>query len=387
MGNFNENLDIVARNVDGSYKIINSFDGLDFNKAVCLCFGGNATTKASIASKLIRVVENGIGLKNDSGCVGSCDDVDVLSVVYPVNGFFESGELSKAQRFEIASNFFLNRVIDDNGKRLGFDEACRNMSRVTLFSHCHGAFEVEKIVDIFHELMLTKGYSPNEATKLLQNVWHISYAPDYPNIFTDKEKKIKTISFCSLKDGLLGDYYKEMYGKRLNGIDIILDGDQIKRSNLDELLKVIESGGYIDANSPLFNADWSVVKTESDGVNNNHSQLKVISSGLLNNKPLVVSLDDSVRNDEHEFGLLKRSEDDWKLIPRRFEVEGIQIKKYSPNCDCVSMMLFHSLAFSIASSIWSKNGEDELLPTKNLETLRDDLEFIRAGFSDELARY
>lgn len=355
-----------------------SLKSLDPEKPVCFCFGGNGTTDETVVGKLLTIVQNGLGLKVEDGVSGSSYDVDLVGVVYPMEGFFRSGALNKKLRADIAKGLLLSRVLGEDGERLSFEDACERMNKVTLFSYSHGALEVEKVVDIFHDMMLAKGFSKDESLGILSRIFHVSYAPDCPSIFEGQERKVKTINFLSLQDGLLGDYYQEMYDKKLNGIDVVLKGEKNKKSNVDEILEYIKQGKMIDANSPLFD----LVGCDFDE-KKEHKEINVFSSQLVNQKPLAIK-SSSAMHDEHNLGILKRSYEMWDLEPLLFcdAENGVvrEYKKASNNCDCISQMMFYSLARGVSRSIGGA-------PIDNMVDIKNELVGIRNSFSeDQLAK-
>lgn len=345
---------------------LNSFDP---ERPLCFCFGGNGTTDETVLGKLLTIVQNGLGLKVEEGLVGSSYDIDLAGVVYPLEGFFRSGALNKKLRADIAKGLLLSRVLGEDGERLSFEDACERMDKITLFSYSHGALEVEKVVDIFHDMMISKGYSNKEAIGVLNRIFHVSYAPDCPSMFEGQERKIKTVNFLSLQDGLLGDYYQEMYDKKLNGIDVVLKGEKNKKSNVDEILEYIKQGKMIDANSPLFDLVGCDLSEKKD-----YKEIHVFTSQLVNKKPFSIKNAEAM-HDEHNLGLLKRGYEMWDIEPLTFcsTEDGVvrEVSTVSDNSDCISQMMFYSLARGVARSCGGKPIEDMAQMKYALTEIRD----------------
>ena len=372
----NEGLTVIKRsNINDDRFAVEEVDlkTLD-SKVVCLCFGGNGTTDYVTASKLMKIVQDGVGLKSgESDCVANLSDVDILCPIYPIDGAFgRSDGLTSSQKNEFAEQFFLRRVLNESGNKLLVEEACKNMAKVTLFSYCLGATEVEAIIKNFYKQMLIKGYSVDEASEILGNIWHISFAPNVDDFHNKEAKKMKTIGFYSLKDDVFGDYYQEMYGKKLNGVDIVLKGDKRKKSNVEEVLESVKQGKAFDLKYVGDDVDLVSFKKKK------FTELNIFSSEFINNKPLN-AFD---FNYEHYLGILKRRFDNWQIRPQVFTVNNRDVEKVSGNCDCVSQMMFYSLAYSISGSVLEKIGMGKS-EDRDLMALRDDLEEIRDGFEEE----
>ncbi len=359
-----------------------SLNSLDPERTLCFCFGGNGTTDETVLGKLLTIVQNGLGLKVEEGLAGSSYDVDLAGVVYPLEGFFKSGALNRKMRADLSKDLLLRRVLDDNGERLSFEDACARMEKVTLFSYSHGALEVEKVVDTFHDMMMSKGFSDDEALGILGRIFHVSYAPDCPSMFEGQERKIKTVNFLSLQDGLLGDYYKEMYkkilqdqheedsDKMLNGVDIRLKGEKkVNKSSFDELMEYIKLGKMIDSSSPLFDFVGDDLSEKKD-----YKEIHVFTSQLVNKKPFSIK-NASAMHDEHNLGILKRGYEMWDLEPLTFcsaeDGRVREVLKTSDNADCISQMMFYSLARGVARSCGGRPIDDMTQMKNALVNIRD----------------
>ena len=189
------------------------FAEVNSGKTVLMCFGGNGTTDNAEAGRVMGFAINNIGVSNEPGCVGTFDDVDVYSVVYPYKevGDFKIGEMNADEHAELAQALFVSRVTTEEGDRLDLNEAKKNIGKMTLFSYCQGSTEISKIATFATMMMEVVGYSEDEISQIMDNVWHISYAPNYPKVFEEGLNPLKTITFGSLMDDVVGCYFDFLF--------------------------------------------------------------------------------------------------------------------------------------------------------------------------------
>ena len=88
------------------------------------------------------------------------------------------------------------RILDDNGKRLKFDEALKNIRRVNIVSHCHGGYVAMVLETMMNKRMEELGYSLNERDKITQQLLILGYNPDCPYVVS----KAKFIGIVSSQD-------------------------------------------------------------------------------------------------------------------------------------------------------------------------------------------
>lgn len=98
---------------------------------------------------------------------------------------------------EIYNNIIRDRISKNNGKtKLNVEEACKNLRKISIVAHCHGAFTALKIEEIMQENMKEIGYTKQEADKIQQQMFILAHAPACPLGVS----KSTMISFCSAAD-------------------------------------------------------------------------------------------------------------------------------------------------------------------------------------------
>lgn len=100
---------------------------------------------------------------------------------------------------EIYNKFIVNRISDEKGKRLPYDQASKNIRNLIILAHCHGAYTFLKLEEKMQQQMQELGYSKEERQKLQRDLFCVSYAPYCPLGVS----KSTTISFCCAKDNVV----------------------------------------------------------------------------------------------------------------------------------------------------------------------------------------
>lgn len=90
----------------------------------------------------------------------------------------------------------LHRITGKNGKRLSAEEACAQIRKLTIASHCHGAYTFLKLEEKMQRKMQELGYSAEEQSKIQHELLCITHAPDAPLGIS----KSTMISFVSAQD-------------------------------------------------------------------------------------------------------------------------------------------------------------------------------------------
>lgn len=124
---------------------------------------------------------------------------------------------------------FLNRISDKEGKRLSVDEACKRIRKMTVVTHCHGAYTFIKLEEKMQEKMLELGYSAQERAKIQHELLCVAHSPYAPlgvskstmiSFVSAKDKDIhhynnfeKEIHMMSKKDEVLLSYFPEKRGE------------------------------------------------------------------------------------------------------------------------------------------------------------------------------
>ena len=103
---------------------------------------------------------------------------------------------------ELFENFFLKRIVDENGKRLSVQQACLNMRKITIVAHCHGAYTFAKLEEKLEEKLTEAWYLPEERLMILHELLCIAHSPYIPLGVA----KSTMISFISIQDVEVSQY-------------------------------------------------------------------------------------------------------------------------------------------------------------------------------------
>ena len=109
--------------------------------------------------------------------------------------------------------------VDDDGKRLSTEDACKNFSKVVFYSHCYGAKAVNEIMDQLVKNLREIGYTAEDIDAICCSTIHITYAP------LEVDSWLPCIEVNSFTDsynystGLRG-WFKDKFGYDLNGVAI-----------------------------------------------------------------------------------------------------------------------------------------------------------------------
>ena len=97
---------------------------------------------------------------------------------------------------DIFDRFFENRISNEKGEKLPYDEACKRVRNLTIFAHCHGAYSFLKLEEKMQHRMQELGYSKEERAGIQKQMLCTAYAPYCPLGVS----KSTMISFCCAKD-------------------------------------------------------------------------------------------------------------------------------------------------------------------------------------------
>lgn len=108
---------------------------------------------------------------------------------------------------DIFEKFFENRVSDNDGERLSYNEACRRVRNLTIFAHCHGAYTFLKLEEKMQQRMKELGYSDAERQGIQKQMLCAAYAPYCPLGIS----KSTMLSFCCAKDTVVrhGNHFQD----------------------------------------------------------------------------------------------------------------------------------------------------------------------------------
>ncbi len=97
---------------------------------------------------------------------------------------------------------FLPRISDQNGQKLSTDKACRNIRKLNIVAHCHGAYTFLKLEEKMQQKMAELGYSAQDRAKIQRQLLCIAQSPYAPLGVS----KSTMISFASVKDDEVSHY-------------------------------------------------------------------------------------------------------------------------------------------------------------------------------------
>lgn len=200
-------------------------DNMDINATSVLFLGGNNTLSDKSANGYLSSVEKLLQMHNVKEPValyaavydfGAQEDRTVtfnenlartkLMQDYhrPVKLKKELNEDTLHPRYveDIFKKAFLPRLCGKDGKRLPTEEVCRNMRKLTIIAHCHGAYTFLKLEQKMQEKMTELGYIPEERDKILHEVLCVAHAPYAPLGVS----KSTMISFASAQDFEVNHY-------------------------------------------------------------------------------------------------------------------------------------------------------------------------------------
>lgn len=96
---------------------------------------------------------------------------------------------------QIFKSVFLPRISQD-GKRLNFETACKNIRNITVVAHCHGGYTFLKIEELMQQALKDLGYSNFERLEIQKQLLCIAHAPYCPLGIS----KSTMVSFVSASD-------------------------------------------------------------------------------------------------------------------------------------------------------------------------------------------
>lgn len=329
-------------------------DTYKMNGHTVIVFGGNMTYDVDSAARQGALADNLLSLlykgNKNKGDNGVRDDIHILSFAYGIVDEDDlRGSFNKTTNRAIASKLLMQKCVDESGEILSVDEACRGLSQVTFFTFCHGAIEVNKIIDEFKKCLIKNRYSEEDIDKIISSLGQVTYAPEHGCY-----SAIPTIRFDSKFDFSMGNYRRLLLEK---------EGVMHKYKGIE--LRYFPKGEF-----------WGRENKEmAETVN-------VFSQKLLNAFRTPI--------DEHSIGYLKRDFNwDWlernsegisRLSEPRSDVNN-EYKK-SDNADCVSQMVAWSLSRMVENGLYNMES-NSYIPRMPLNEIMTELESIRDGYSPE----
>lgn len=304
------------------------------DKPTVFCLSGNGTITSKDANGLCKHAEVYLDLIKENKDDDIKDKVDIIGFKYAKTS--PGSEIGKLTPEFVEK--FNNRVLvplfkDKSGKRLDLNTAMKNMSKITFFSYCVGAREINDIMETLNFKLGKLGYSDSEIILINNAGKHISFAP-----YDTSRSYLPTVRFVSTEDRMVGSDVHEI----------------LKDQGLSDFEGIMVSK---DQPKEIYGKHAEYVKC--GGVN-------VISSKLLN------AFEE--RGDEHFINIINRDED-WNVRPFK---RGIR-KLSSDNADCVSQMMAWALCRGVENSL--ENEEADVFVPSNFNTdLMDELVSIKDAF-------
>ena len=313
-----------------------------------VCLGGDQTDTPGKANNMCRTIERIIGLK-----VGGPKEFATYNYIDVVGLFYGRDEQSdktacftEEDRDEIVNHILLPLCVDENGNLLPLKQICKNFSLINFFTHCHGAYELYKITQKLHNILLDKGLTNEQAHKIYAQSFHCSYAANHNESF------YPTMYIYSLTDKnymFMEQLYRENYGE-------ILDGVSIKHD---------VPGKFLTENICSRNYNEHV----------HHDTITVLSSRLIN-----VPENKGFHNiyDEHSYIYLDRDEENWRLLGEKKKHKI----PYANNADLVSQMFAYAMAVNIACSLRTYCS-NTLVERMSILDLKQELEDLACSYKSE----
>ena len=147
-------------------------DEIDITKPMVLCLGGNGTVTNKLANGYAKAVQSILGVDTQD------DFVDIFSLHYGGQEDASIGNVSFEEIEELAKGIFIRRVVDENGERLPFDDACKNMRNVNIVTYSFGANVLKHLMEQTAQYMeYNLGYDEDEISDILKQVLQVCYAP------------------------------------------------------------------------------------------------------------------------------------------------------------------------------------------------------------------
>ena len=194
-------------------------DRIPDNETAVLFLGGNITNSERNANGYLSSLEDLMQQNNLKGKValyaaiydfGESEDKEIifndclartkLKQDYhrraKISGPLNEDTLNPHYIDDLFDKTLLRRITDENDKKLSAEEACAKIRKLTVVSHCHGAYTFLKMEEKMQKKMRKLGYSAEEQAKIQHELLCISHAPDAPLGIS----KSTMISFVSAQD-------------------------------------------------------------------------------------------------------------------------------------------------------------------------------------------
>lgn len=155
-------------NAEKHWQTINII-GEKISKPIIICLSGNATITEREANGFCKLAESCIGKELSQ-------KVDFIGVAYQHAIDSKNGQFNASDRSLIVDKILIPLCEDNNGTILSTEECCRNLSKITFFTFCHGSVETIKIINNFYAKLQEKGICEEDINKIGQSLLEVSYA-------------------------------------------------------------------------------------------------------------------------------------------------------------------------------------------------------------------
>ena len=175
---------------------------------VIICLGGNGTTSDRFANGFAKTAEEMLHIR--SGAY-----IDIYSLRYGYDDDSEEdtmhGDITMQEVEDLTNALLVNRVTDENGKRLPLREACKNMRNLNFVTHCFGQRALNPMLsELANKMEYNLGYSEDEIRMICHQIMNVSYAP-----YAIPSKLCTNVAFVSKNDETVIFKFRELFGEKL----------------------------------------------------------------------------------------------------------------------------------------------------------------------------
>ncbi len=184
---------IPSEGYERGWKRIKPYD-IDQTKPMIFCFGGNGNISDVFANGMTKVALGLLGTKIEDSYI----NLYGVSYSFYDSEFTMTGFLDEEDIDILSKTLFLDRLISKNEK-MPVEQACKQMRKITLLTHCYGAFIAEILLrKTAMDMKEQFGYTDEETRKILKNIFQIGYAP-----FIKGESLSSNFYLCTFNDNVL----------------------------------------------------------------------------------------------------------------------------------------------------------------------------------------
>lgn len=145
------------------------------DKPLIVCLSGSGTMTTADANGFCKLAENLLGDRSQQAVImGASYGVDEEKP-RPYAAF------SDEEVDEFAEKVLLSLCVDEKGEPYPLDKCCKNLSKVTFFTFCHGSTEVEKIIERLDDKLQSKGFTEEQISQANGSLIDINYDSECPS--------------------------------------------------------------------------------------------------------------------------------------------------------------------------------------------------------------